>query len=254
MRPSTSPRRREQRHKVTKRAGGADLAGEPRRCSALRSVPRALSSRRPLPWVTAMRHAPSTLHFSHAFRSPLPAGAIEWEELPSLAQRVRQRAGRARHRAVGRDPPRRARERRPSRHRFASSRASRSARSTSPTCSATSSAAEPAPLALLAAATRSGRDLAPRARAACFLRREPPMTPPADLAPPPRRPRLFWEDFPVGQVREFGAPHSHPRRGTGVRARVRSAAVPSRRRRRRSVALRPPRRERLAHLRDRRCA
>lgn len=37
-----------------------------------------------------MRHAPSTLHFSHAFRSPPPLGAIEWEELPSLAQRVRQ--------------------------------------------------------------------------------------------------------------------------------------------------------------------
>jgi hypothetical protein len=37
-----------------------------------------------------MRHAPSTLHFSHAFRSLPPAGAIEWEELPSLAQRVRQ--------------------------------------------------------------------------------------------------------------------------------------------------------------------
>jgi hypothetical protein len=35
-----------------------------------------------------MRHAPSTLHFSYAFRS-LPPGAIEWEELPSLAQRVR---------------------------------------------------------------------------------------------------------------------------------------------------------------------
>jgi hypothetical protein len=35
-----------------------------------------------------MRHAPSTLHFSHVFR-PLPPGAIEWEELPSLAQRVR---------------------------------------------------------------------------------------------------------------------------------------------------------------------
>jgi len=39
--------------------------------------------------VTAMRHAPSTLHLSHAFRSLIP-GAIEWEELPSLAQRVRQ--------------------------------------------------------------------------------------------------------------------------------------------------------------------
>ena len=37
-----------------------------------------------------MRHAPSTLHFSHAFRSPAVPGVIEWEELPSLAQRVRQ--------------------------------------------------------------------------------------------------------------------------------------------------------------------
>ncbi len=36
-----------------------------------------------------MRHAPSTLHFSHAFRAPFPAGGIEWEELPSLVQRVR---------------------------------------------------------------------------------------------------------------------------------------------------------------------
>ena len=35
-----------------------------------------------------MRHAPSTLHFSYAFR-PAPAGSIEWEELPSLAARVR---------------------------------------------------------------------------------------------------------------------------------------------------------------------
>ena len=35
-----------------------------------------------------MRHAPSTLHFSHAFR-PAHAGGIEWEELPSLAARVR---------------------------------------------------------------------------------------------------------------------------------------------------------------------
>jgi len=32
-----------------------------------------------------MRHAPSTLHFSHAFGASAPAGAIEWEELPSLA-------------------------------------------------------------------------------------------------------------------------------------------------------------------------
>jgi len=37
-----------------------------------------------------MRHAPATLHFSHAFRSQTPPGAIEWEELPSLAQAVRQ--------------------------------------------------------------------------------------------------------------------------------------------------------------------
>jgi hypothetical protein len=37
-----------------------------------------------------MRHAPSTLHVSHAFRSPPPPGMIEWEELPSLVQRVRQ--------------------------------------------------------------------------------------------------------------------------------------------------------------------
>ena len=36
-----------------------------------------------------MRHAPSTLHFSYAFRPALPQGSIEWEELPSLAQRVR---------------------------------------------------------------------------------------------------------------------------------------------------------------------
>ena len=35
-----------------------------------------------------MRHAPSTLHFSYAFR-PATAGGIEWEELPSLAARVR---------------------------------------------------------------------------------------------------------------------------------------------------------------------
>ncbi len=36
-----------------------------------------------------MRHAPSTLQFSHAFRAAPPAGSIEWEELPSLAQHVR---------------------------------------------------------------------------------------------------------------------------------------------------------------------
>lgn len=42
--------------------------------------------------VTSMRHAPSTLHFSHAFRPAPVAGAIEWEELPSLAARVRPNA------------------------------------------------------------------------------------------------------------------------------------------------------------------
>ena len=36
-----------------------------------------------------MRHAPSTLHFSQVFRAAAPVGTIEWEELPSLAQRVR---------------------------------------------------------------------------------------------------------------------------------------------------------------------
>ena len=30
------------------------------------------------------------------------------------------------------------------------------------------------------------------------------MTPATDLPAASRRPRLFWEDFPVGQVREFG--------------------------------------------------
>jgi hypothetical protein len=38
-----------------------------------------------------MRHAPSTLHFSHAFRAAPAPGSIEWEELPSLASSVRQR-------------------------------------------------------------------------------------------------------------------------------------------------------------------
>ena len=38
-----------------------------------------------------MRHAPSTLHFTYAFHAALPQGSIEWEELPSLAQPVRQR-------------------------------------------------------------------------------------------------------------------------------------------------------------------
>ncbi len=38
-----------------------------------------------------MRHAPSTFHFSHAFRPVAPAGAIEWEELPSLAESLAKR-------------------------------------------------------------------------------------------------------------------------------------------------------------------
>lgn len=38
-----------------------------------------------------MRHAPSTLHLSHAFRPAAPAGAIEWEELPSLAATLAKR-------------------------------------------------------------------------------------------------------------------------------------------------------------------
>jgi hypothetical protein len=38
-----------------------------------------------------MRHPPSTLHFSHAFSASAPAGAIEWEELPSLAHSLADR-------------------------------------------------------------------------------------------------------------------------------------------------------------------
>ena len=42
-----------------------------------------------------MRHAPSTMHFSHAFAPkgfrPPAAGAIEWEELPSLAGSLAKR-------------------------------------------------------------------------------------------------------------------------------------------------------------------
>ncbi len=43
-----------------------------------------------------MRHAPSTMHFSpayqsRAYRPAAPAGAIEWEELPSLAGSLAQR-------------------------------------------------------------------------------------------------------------------------------------------------------------------
>ena len=46
-----------------------------------------------------MRHAPSTLHFAHAYATrgyqPVPAGAIEWEELPSLAGSLAQRIAAA---------------------------------------------------------------------------------------------------------------------------------------------------------------
>ena len=46
-----------------------------------------------------MRHAPSTLHFSHAFAPkgfrPPVAGAIEWEELPSLVGSLAKRAAAA---------------------------------------------------------------------------------------------------------------------------------------------------------------
>ncbi len=36
-----------------------------------------------------MRNPSSTLHFASAFRSLSPTGVIEWEELPSLAGRIR---------------------------------------------------------------------------------------------------------------------------------------------------------------------
>jgi hypothetical protein len=43
-----------------------------------------------------MRHTPSTMHFSTAYLAPAyhpaaPVGAIEWEELPSLAGSLAQR-------------------------------------------------------------------------------------------------------------------------------------------------------------------
>jgi hypothetical protein len=48
-----------------------------------------------------MRHAPSTLHFSHAFRPAVPAGAIEWEELPSLAATLADRLRNSRLGSTG---------------------------------------------------------------------------------------------------------------------------------------------------------
>ena len=46
-----------------------------------------------------MRHAPATMHFPHAFGShafrPAAAGAIEWEELPSLAGSLAKRIATA---------------------------------------------------------------------------------------------------------------------------------------------------------------
>lgn len=48
-----------------------------------------------------MRHAPSTLHFRHAYGSSAPAGAIEWEELPSLADTLADRLVILGHRKLG---------------------------------------------------------------------------------------------------------------------------------------------------------
>jgi len=46
-----------------------------------------------------MRHAPSTMHFSPAYATrglrPTAAGAIEWEELPSLAGSLARRLAAA---------------------------------------------------------------------------------------------------------------------------------------------------------------
>jgi len=45
-----------------------------------------------------MRYAPSTMHYSHAYGSPAfrpVAGAIEWEELPSLAGSLAKRIAAA---------------------------------------------------------------------------------------------------------------------------------------------------------------
>jgi len=41
--------------------------------------------------VDAMRHVPSPLPFSHAMRPLTHSGAIEWEELPSLADSLAER-------------------------------------------------------------------------------------------------------------------------------------------------------------------
>jgi len=52
-----------------------------------------------------MRHAPSTMHLSPAFPMRAPVGAIEWEELPSLAaslaKRLRELAGPPANAAAG---------------------------------------------------------------------------------------------------------------------------------------------------------
>ena len=48
-----------------------------------------------------MRHAPSTLHCSHAYGTSAPAGAIEWEELPSLADSLADRLVILGHRKLG---------------------------------------------------------------------------------------------------------------------------------------------------------
>lgn len=48
-----------------------------------------------------MRHAPSTLHYSHTYGASAPAGAIEWEELPSLAGSLADRLVILGHRRLG---------------------------------------------------------------------------------------------------------------------------------------------------------
>ena len=109
-----------QRHKVTRAIRRlADLAGE-------RGVVRRIgfgSGRYRYgihPWVTAMRHAPATLHFSHAFRSPPPRRRDRMGGVAVAGATGPPDAGRARQRALGRDPPRRARVGRRCRSRFAS--------------------------------------------------------------------------------------------------------------------------------------
>jgi hypothetical protein len=81
------------RHNLTSRRASffrGRSAGQARRCFANRPVAAADKVSTPASG-NAMRHAPSTLHFSHAFGTSAPAGAIEWEELPSLAASLADR-------------------------------------------------------------------------------------------------------------------------------------------------------------------